>query len=150
MKKNTCFLFLFLLLGACSTLPPVDPQNDVENIIAAVNEKNLDYLISCSSGPFLVDREILLRTDDIQFYWDSIGQLALFDGYKISQVTKIATEDFYLYFDALEVHMFFQKYLQEKNFLAIIESPMGLFRMLLGYNGKGDLKIIGLRGPDNE
>ncbi|MBN2736791.1 MAG: hypothetical protein JXR70_07395 [Spirochaetales bacterium] len=150
MKKICFLLFIFMLAGACSTIPVINPQKDMEFILSAFNEKQTDFLITQTAIPFLIDSEIILQKSDIVYYWESMVQIGPLEGYKIGPLTKLNTEDSYLYSDSLEVKLFFQKYLPKQAYLAVIESYQGMFHMIIAYDKNNMPHIFGIRGPEHE
>jgi hypothetical protein len=137
---------LILLIGACTTTPYSQREENVQKIVELIQKGESAALIAQSQLPFLFDGEIVMLERDLRTLWTNLAEAGFsLQNPQIEYLGPAGRYSYSPFADSMEVRTFFKKYLPEKSSIVRITAENGVFFLLLGPKVEKAPAIIGYR-----
>ena len=148
MKKILLFLLCAGVLS-CASLQQKRFTGSVEDVLVYINSGRAEELIAVSQTPFLLDTEIILLKEDIREFWSQILKVGFkIPDYRSISSTPIAGTTYKAFADTMEVQSFFQKYVSDRAHIVTVDAGSFSVHFITDRVGIGDIKILGMKGPE--
>lgn len=141
-------LALPCLLGSCASAPYRPSEKKLQRLVDLIDRGGVGAVKGLASAPFLLDGEILLRQADVDSAWSNLKLSGFRMGSpKIASIARIGPDSYALFGEAMDVRVFFKKYLDKDSVLVSLDAAEGKYYLLLNREVSGYPRIQGLKGP---
>ena len=149
MMRKSLLLLLCIAALSCASLQQKRSTSSVEDVLGYINSGKAEELAAVSQTPFLLDAEIILLKEDVTEFWSQIVKV----GFQIPDDRTIsstpATSATYKDFAAtMELQSFFQKYVSNRAHIVTVETDQFSVYFITDRVGFGEIKILGMKGPE--
>lgn len=149
MIKRAALLLLCVGIFSCASLQQKRYDGSVEEVIAWINAGRTAELAALTKTPFLLDREIIILAQDIEEFWSR----AVEAGFRIPaprfiESFPVAPDTYKTFGSTMEVKSFFQKYVTERAYVVNVETESTILRFLMDRVKLGEIRILGMAGPE--
>ncbi len=142
----------FAALSACQTAgpPPARSESAILSLLGRFETADAAELLQRSHRPFVLDREILRLTPDIELFWEGLVDAELgFSEARIRSIQPVYDDSYRDFADTAAMRRHFRsEVVAEDSSIVEIETPAGdRYALLLGGRTRGEPALLGLRGP---
>ncbi len=132
-------------MASCASVGKVK-EGDALDIVALVNEGDIEALTAHSKLPFVYNREILDSEAQLRLLWSGLRDADFIPGEGVIQSFRLVLpEDRELFSSDWEVSTWFDLVLKEEDHLAQVETPSAVLYMILRPVKGRTFKILAFR-----
>ncbi|MBN1697510.1 MAG: hypothetical protein JW881_08360 [Spirochaetales bacterium] len=148
MARKILPLFLLFSLTMCATLNVRQEETALIDIIGLINDGDGAGLAERSRTPFLLDGEIVMMSADMRALWNNLAASGFgITGAVVTSVERTGKETYREFSPAMEVEVFFRKYVPPTAVVSHISSNEGEY-IFLTARGRGNRTLLyGFKGP---
>lgn len=135
-----------ILFSSCASLRFEQKEEDVLALVSLINRGETETLSRLSQTPFLLDREILMLEKDTKTVWKNLTDA----GFSLNQpalekIEPVTDESYKTFAEAMEIEVYFQKYVPETAKIAHVETEGGPCLFILNDKQDGYPMILGMK-----
>ena len=142
--KRLFFVILPIFFFSCASMGSGFYEETGLSVTEQLNKGMHETLSEESSYPFLFESEILASESQVKMLWEGLVKAGYsLDAPFVSLNRAVLTEDALLFADSREISVFFDKYIEKKDRIILVEGSDVAFYLLLRKMDKGEYNLLG-------
>jgi hypothetical protein len=140
-------LAILLVLASCASLQRMSDEKGAAWVAQRLNEGKAADLTAISASPFLLDGEIIALPEDAVTFWEGVVKAGLKLDPELSRALPVGADTWLEFGSSREVHVFFQKYVEEGARLFELSTVNAQRVLVLCRSSWGSRDLYGFKGP---